>query len=63
MLVPGEYLTCPTQQEQMCAPASAQVDVERSLEPRPAAPAKVSDEAKPRSFLLMLLNALGAVHT
>jgi len=63
MLVPGEYLTCPIPPEQTRAPVTRRVDAERSHEPGPTAPRKVSEEAEPPSFLLTLLNALGAIHT
>lgn len=65
MLVPGEYLTCPVPPEQIRAPLSPRVAAERPLEPRLAAPmpAIVADAAESRSFLLILLRALGAVHS
>jgi len=59
MLAPGEYLMNPAPPEapQLAAPVSRP-----QTEPRPAAPA-VEKEPEPRSFLLTLLRALGAVHT
>ncbi len=63
MLVPGEFLTCPVTAEQSRTPATRIVDAERSHETRPTALSILSEEAEPSSFLLTLLNALGAVHT
>jgi hypothetical protein len=63
MLVPGEFLTCPVPAEQSRVPVARRVDAERLHEPMLTVPSTVSEKAEPQSFLMTLLNALGAVHT
>ena len=61
MLVPGEYLINPTPQEPKPKP---QPPTDRGSQPtRPATPGAEAKETEPRSFLLTLLRALGAMHT
>jgi hypothetical protein len=59
MLAPGEFLTKPVPEE---PPPERPADRAAERTPPPA-PAAGSEEAEPRSFLLTLLRALGAVHT
>jgi len=59
MLAPGEFLTAPATEE---PPPDRPAD-RRAESPPPAAPAAGEGEAEPRSFLLTLLRALGAIHT
>jgi len=63
MLVPGEYLIVPV-------PAEAQPHrpIERGAQPAPAPKVEAEEQAgaagpEARSFLLILLRSLGAVHT
>jgi len=63
MLAPGEFLTCPVRQEPNREPATRPGDAARSPETRITAPITKAEEPEPRSFLLILLNALGALHT
>jgi len=68
MLVPGEYLTCPVPPEQMRAPIPPGLEGERLPEQRiteavTATPITAIEDPEPRSFLLILLRAFGAVHT
>jgi hypothetical protein len=63
MLVPGEYLTYPNPPEKKRPPNSPRVELGLSSETRPTAPTAVREEPEPRSFLLILLQALGTVHT
>lgn len=59
MLVPGEYLLAPASPDPNAPqPATA---AGQPAQP-PAAPADPTRETEPRSFLLTLLSALGAVH-
>jgi len=60
MLAPGEFLTTPVREGATEAPAG------REAVPPPApAPAPVAEREKPesQSFLMILLRALGAIHT
>jgi hypothetical protein len=62
MLAPGEYLI--KQPEASPASSTATQIVERTVElPRPTAPITEPAKAERESFLLILLRALGAVHT
>lgn len=71
MLAPGEYLLMPAPKaspETLPALPSVTpletVSAGRAEEPIPApVPTARADEDEPRSFLLILLRALGAVHT
>jgi len=61
MLAPGDYLINPTSEAQRVTPPA-----ERFREPTPPAPPTPvveAEEAEPRSFLLILLRALGAIHS
>ena len=58
MLAPGEYLLKPPSEE-----APAKLPAERTGEPTPPAPVVETEEAESRSFLMILLRALGAIHT
>jgi hypothetical protein len=62
MLAPGDYLINPPANPAAAPPGKP--PVERAGEP-PRPPAPVVESAKPErpSFLLILLRALGAVHT
>jgi hypothetical protein len=61
MLVPGEYLLVPVPPDQnLPKPAS---DASQPSQPPPAAQPTATRETEPRSFLLTLLRALGAVHS
>lgn len=53
MLAPGDCLTCPP-------PAEPKRE---ALAPPTQPPAPRPEEPEPRSFLLTLLRALGAIHT
>ena len=57
MLAPGDCLISPTTDAPTLQPPA-----ERQAEP-PAPAAEPPEEAEPRSFLLTLLRALGAIHT
>jgi len=58
MLVPGEYLINPVPKEPPPTPLAG-----RDTKQTPVvAPTETSDEERP-SFLLILLRALGAIHT
>jgi hypothetical protein len=59
MLAPGEFLTRPVPPEQ--SPQQSATDG-RALTPPTVKVAKL-EEPEPRSFLSILLNALGAIHT
>jgi len=63
MLVPGEYLTCPVPPEQMRAPIPPRLEGERLPDQRPTTAVTAIEGPEPRSFLLILLRAFGAVHT
>jgi len=63
MLAPGEFLTCPVPPETKRELATRPGDAVRLLETRIAAPTAKAEEPEPRSFLQILLNALGAFHT
>jgi hypothetical protein len=61
MLAPGDYLTTSVP----AAPAPSP-PTDHHVETTPATPAQpvsLPDETEPRSFLLTLLRALGAIHT
>jgi len=58
MLAPGDYLTTSVP----VAPAPSP-PTDRHVETTPATPVSQPDETEPRSFLLTLLRALGAIHT
>jgi hypothetical protein len=58
MLAPGDYLTQPVPPEPPPRPPD-----QTALSTTPPAPAPGAEEAEPRSFLLTLLRALGAIHT
>jgi hypothetical protein len=62
MLVPGEYLTCPTTTEQQRVPIQKQLETDTPAQ-RTSDPSAKIEEAEKQSFLLTLLRALGAVHT
>jgi hypothetical protein len=58
MLAPGELLVKPPDEP------SAKPPADRAGDPvRPSAPTAGAGEDEPESFLLILLRALGAVHT
>ncbi len=64
MLAPGDFLTNPVQQ----APSHAAIGVATPHPATPIAASTIAEQPKPqpsesRSFLMILLNALGAVHT
>jgi len=73
MLVPGEYLTCPVPPEQMRSPTPTRLEVERFPELRITRTVTTTtvttttvttiENPESRSFLSILLRALGAVHT
>lgn len=59
MLAPGEYMINPASEKP--APATP---AELAGQPtQPAVPAVEAEEPEPQSFLLILLRALGAIHT
>jgi len=58
MLIPGEFLTIPA-----ADPPRPELPPARNADPLPVnSPVGETDE-EPRSFLLILLRALGAMHT
>jgi hypothetical protein len=59
MLAPGEYLLKPENEKPTPVPPAGQT----GEVPKPPAPAAEAEETEPRSFLLTLLRALGAIHT
>jgi hypothetical protein len=63
MLAPGDFLTTPTPKESYHQPAVRRVETPRVPEPQPTAPAPKVKEPERRSFLQILLSALGAIHT
>lgn len=64
MLVPGEYLLMSAQQEALPRPQSDGGEPSMHLEsPNVEATAGVVQESESRSFLLILLRALGTIHT
>jgi len=58
MLAPGDYLIQPVPEKPSATPPA-----ERNEGPPPPAPVTGVEEPEPRSFLLILLRALGAVHS
>lgn len=59
MLVPGECLVVPVDEKPVPVPVA-----ERAGDAiPPTAPRDEAEETEPRSFLLILLRALGAIHT
>jgi hypothetical protein len=58
MLAPGDCLISPTTDAPPRQPTA-----ERRTEPPAPAPAAKPEEPEPRSFLMTLLRALGAIHT
>ena len=65
MLACGEFLTVPVPPKPL-PERPARDGVELTLPPPQSPEAKkpaAADEAEPRSFLLILLSALGAIHT
>jgi len=61
MLAPGDYLINPTSEA-----SRETLPAERFREPTPPAPptpVAAAEETEPRSFLLTLLRALGAIHS
>ena len=54
MLAPGDYLINPTSDAPRATPPAP---------PAPPAPVTKAEEDEPRSFLLILLRALGAIHS
>lgn len=60
MLAPGELLTTPIREGQ--APPPAGSDAAPPPEPAPA-PIAERENPDPQSFLMILLRALGAIHT
>jgi hypothetical protein len=63
MLAPGHCLTKPVPREPIPElPATRGAEPEPDPPPAPAAEPE-PEEAEPRSFLLTLLRALGAIHT
>jgi len=59
MLAPGEYLTNPVPPEQNRTNAAPPTDRGTTVPPPPGD----AEQPEPRSFLLTLLRALGAIHT
>ena len=59
MLAPGEYVLKPQHEKPTSAPNVGQP----GDSPKPPAPAAEAEETESRSFLLILLRALGAIHT
>jgi hypothetical protein len=62
MLAPGEYLTCPAPTEQHRVPIQKQL-VTETLAQRPTVLSAATEEPENRSFLMILLRALGSVHS
>jgi hypothetical protein len=58
MLAPGDYLLIPASEPPPAMPGTR----DGAPTPPPAPPAEV-EEPEPQSFLLILLRALGAIHT
>jgi hypothetical protein len=63
MLAPGDYLTSPVPPEPNRERVTRLGDVKHDLEQRPTILTAKTEEPEPRSFLLILLRALGAVHS
>jgi len=61
MLVPGEYLLVPATPDQN--PQKPATAAGQQPQQPPAAQTTAARETEPRSFLLTLLRALGAVHS
>jgi hypothetical protein len=61
MLVPGEYLLVPPQPDQN--PQKPANSAGQPTQTPPATQPTAARETEPRSFLLTLLRALGAVHS
>jgi len=58
MLAPGEYLIQPVPTAPPATPRT-----ERTVESTPSAPVTEAEKEEPRSFLMTLLRALGAIHS
>lgn len=59
MLAPGDYLLKSETEKSAPVPLAKHT----GEFPQPPAPAPEAEETEPRSFLLTLLRALGAIHT
>jgi len=62
MLVPGEYVLNPAPKERLPKELPPTPLAGRTTEQTPVSPTEKSDDERP-SFLLILLRALGAIHT
>jgi len=63
MLAPGEYLTIPAPPEPTLAPPPEGGGTPTAATAQAPAPLAETEKSEPRTFLEILLNALGAIHT